>query len=445
MADRRTFVSNSYQDELSFDLPEGGTTVEVNATVGSPGIPFFLVIDADDDNLREVVLVDQSKDDDTFLLSTPANRGLDGTVDVAHTAGALVGVYPIAAHWDDINDRVDAVQSDHDLHDHDGVDTPQVALGNVTGHDKAAHDSFRDVGEVIFYAGTSVPSGFLEADGQAVSRVTFADLFSEIGTTWGAGDGSTTFNVPDLQDAVPVGRSATKAVGDSGGGETHTHGNPSTDSGGSHGHTQSNTGSNGDHAHTNPSTGSAGNHQHSGSGWRTSSVGGHAHSNPNVASNGDHAHTNSSTGNAGGHGHGSAGSHAHDIPAGNDEIQSVGSGSALIVSDTSHDHDNTGSAGSHSHSSVSSHDHSVGNTGSNGNHSHVQANTGSGGGHDHSVPTSTSGGSHSHGQGNTGSNGDHAHTNPTTNASSGHTHAQADTVAGDSYPPYRALMALIRF
>ena len=48
-------------------------------------------------------------------------------------------------------------------------------------------------------ATTTVPSGYLECDGSAVSRTTYADLFSALGTTWGSGDGSTTFNIPDAR------------------------------------------------------------------------------------------------------------------------------------------------------------------------------------------------------------------------------------------------------
>jgi len=48
-------------------------------------------------------------------------------------------------------------------------------------------------------ATTTVPSGYLECDGAAVSRTTYSDLFTAISTTWGSGDGSSTFNVPDLR------------------------------------------------------------------------------------------------------------------------------------------------------------------------------------------------------------------------------------------------------
>ena len=67
-------------------------------------------------------------------------------------------------------------------------------------------------GSVIPYAGASAPSatlsgvvGWLLSDGSAVSRTTYATLFAVVGTTYGAGDGSTTFNVPDLRGRAPIG------------------------------------------------------------------------------------------------------------------------------------------------------------------------------------------------------------------------------------------------
>ncbi len=61
------------------------------------------------------------------------------------------------------------------------------------------------VGTVLPFAGSSTPLGYLPCDGSAVSRVTYADLFASIGTTFGIGDGSTTFNVPDLRGRVAMG------------------------------------------------------------------------------------------------------------------------------------------------------------------------------------------------------------------------------------------------
>lgn len=60
-------------------------------------------------------------------------------------------------------------------------------------------------GVVMSYGGASAPFGWLLCDGAAVSRTTYADLFAAISTTFGVGDGSTTFNVPDLRGRVPLG------------------------------------------------------------------------------------------------------------------------------------------------------------------------------------------------------------------------------------------------
>ena len=54
-------------------------------------------------------------------------------------------------------------------------------------------------GSVAFFPTSNAPPGWLKADGSAVSRTTYADLFAIIGTEHGAGDGSTTFNLPDLR------------------------------------------------------------------------------------------------------------------------------------------------------------------------------------------------------------------------------------------------------
>jgi len=73
---------------------------------------------------------------------------------------------------------------------------------------------------IVPWSDASVPTGFLECNGAAVSRSTYADLFAIVGTTYGSGDGSTTFNVPDLQDNVAVGKSGTKNLGSTGGTNT---------------------------------------------------------------------------------------------------------------------------------------------------------------------------------------------------------------------------------
>lgn len=60
-------------------------------------------------------------------------------------------------------------------------------------------------GVIQMFGGSTPPAGWLLCDGAAVSRTTYATLFAAIGTTWGAGDGSTTFNLPDLRGRAPIG------------------------------------------------------------------------------------------------------------------------------------------------------------------------------------------------------------------------------------------------
>jgi microcystin-dependent protein len=73
---------------------------------------------------------------------------------------------------------------------------------------------------IVPWSSGSVPTGFLECNGANVSRSTYSDLFGIIGTTYGAGDGSSTFGLPDLQDNVAVGKSNNKALASTGGANT---------------------------------------------------------------------------------------------------------------------------------------------------------------------------------------------------------------------------------
>ena len=68
------------------------------------------------------------------------------------------------------------------------------------------------VGAVVAFAGSTSPAGWLLCDGSAVSRATYAALFAVIGTTYGSGDGSTTFNVPNLTDKFIQGNSTSGTV-----------------------------------------------------------------------------------------------------------------------------------------------------------------------------------------------------------------------------------------
>lgn len=105
-------------------------------------------------------------------------------------------------------------------------------------------------GEMVLYAGSVAPAGWLICDGAEYSRTVYAALYAVIGVAAGSGDGATTFNVPDWRDRVPMGASSDKPIGSTGGqsqldsshlpAHTHTinHDHPSanTSAGGNHDH-----------------------------------------------------------------------------------------------------------------------------------------------------------------------------------------------------------------
>lgn len=124
------------------------------------------------------------------------------------------------------------------------------SLWNRTGGAQPGSTFFS--GMVMQYAGISIPTGWLLCDGSAVSRAVLSNLFAALGTTWGAGDGHTTFNVPNLVDKFVIGAGVSPALGTGGGAATVTlstanlaaHNHAVTDPGHIHGVTDPT------HAHT---------------------------------------------------------------------------------------------------------------------------------------------------------------------------------------------------
>lgn len=121
---------------------------------------------------------------------------------------------------------------------------------------------------MVLYAGSSVPSGYLNCDGSAVSRTTYAALFTAIGTTWGAGDGSTTFNLPNMVGKFAYGGNtpATTATTSDSANIDHAHNASSGNQSANHTHTVTASAANesADHAHNwSANTGNASNdHTH---------------------------------------------------------------------------------------------------------------------------------------------------------------------------------------
>ncbi len=195
-------------------------------------------------------------------------------------------------------------------------------------------------GTVVMHGAGTAPSGWLACDGSAVSRTTYADLFASIGTRYGSGDGSTTFNLPGTASLVPVGI----AVSGSAGGTT-VSGSSSLNAlaldnqNADHSHTITVANANANHSHTITVANANANHSHS---WSanfntTNQNASHTHgyqktNNSNVAANtnnqsASHSHNfnsgtvNTNAANAG-HSHNANSAnananHSHNANAGN--------------------------------------------------------------------------------------------------------------------------------
>ena len=122
-----------------------------------------------------------------------------------------------------------------------------------------------NTGLIVPWSYSSIPSGFLECDGTAVSRSTYAALFAVIGTTYGVGNSNTTFTLPDMRGRCPIGVGTgasltARTLGSNVGAETATLAQVNLPS---HTHTTTVGTQSANHTHTGTSGGHSANHTHS--------------------------------------------------------------------------------------------------------------------------------------------------------------------------------------
>jgi microcystin-dependent protein len=245
-----------------------------------------------------------------------------------------------------------------------GDDLSGLSISQISGLSSALAAAEPPTGTVAMWITTTSPSGWLICDGSPVSRSTFSGLFDIIGTSFGVGDGSTTFNLPNLRGKTAVGLDVSQtefdSVGKTGGNKTVTLNVEQIPS----------------HSHTG-NTSNTGAHTHSGN---TSNTGAHAHS-------GATAGAGASTSNTG--------DHTHSVASRLTGFSTAGraSGNLTTVTGATSSTAGTGTAGAHSHN-VNSHAHNF-DTSNTGNHSH-SFNTNENGGHSHSFTTDNSGSSNAH-------------------------------------------------
>lgn len=189
----------------------------------------WLVISPGSETLREIVRYTGTGTDSTgdfIIIANLAGRGVGGTIAQAHAIGEPVRMNYTAQHQQEIDDTIIAIiaagapnasttvtglsrlsaapvnaaipiavgTTDTRMNEGAGVTATQAQFIAAT------------TGMISMYAAAAAPTGFLLCDGAAVSRTTFAALFAITSTTYGVGDSSTTFNVPDLRSSFPVGR-----------------------------------------------------------------------------------------------------------------------------------------------------------------------------------------------------------------------------------------------
>jgi microcystin-dependent protein len=238
--------------------------------------PFYVVIDRGLATEEKVLI--GSREGTTLNIST---RGVDGSQSFAHNVGAKVEHCISATELAEANDHINKPSGVHGLtaldpvagqahvatavSTHAGLTTgvhgvgassvasnAQVAtaVSNHAAETTGVHGvgtnrvAYFMPGEIKMWAGAVAPPLWLFGQGQAVSRTTYAALFAAIGTTYGVGDGSTTFNLPDFTDRVPMGGGVLGAAGGANSRTLATENLPS------HNHSFSaTTGSNGSHTH----------------------------------------------------------------------------------------------------------------------------------------------------------------------------------------------------
>ena len=249
----RNYSSIASEKALAGNVSNIATQITLDNVTNLPSPPYTLVLNPDT-AIEEIVTVDA----DQSGVSAPTlkvTRAQDGTTAQVHTAGQIVKHMITGRDLQEAQNHIDATAvhgatgavvgttntqtltnktlTSPKINENVALTATSTELNYVDGVTSAIQTQINNIasvptGVINPWAGVagSPPTGWLLCDGTAVSRSTYSTLFGIVGTFYGVGDNSTTFNVPNLKGRVPVGLDSTQTEfdtrGETGGAKTHT-------------------------------------------------------------------------------------------------------------------------------------------------------------------------------------------------------------------------------
>lgn len=244
----RNYSSIASEKTLADALTSSATTIQVSDVNGFPATPFTLVLEPDTVREEIVTVTDISGTQLTI------SRGEEGTLATAHDVGTKARHMITGRDLQDAQNHMNATENVHGIGDTaflvnlngaqtltnktlteprlneatplsatsselnvlDGVSITTAELNRLSGVTSNVQSQINTivnvtipnatpVGTLTMFAGADAPTGWLLCNGAAVSRTTYATLFGIIGITYGSGNGTDTFNLPDLRGRAPIG------------------------------------------------------------------------------------------------------------------------------------------------------------------------------------------------------------------------------------------------